>query len=1590
MSSRWLGATLVAASVFADPLFDFKDVSAGDHAVVTSFTMPAQKLVGVVNTHLPTATTLSCTDCNTACSVAKHEQGMCNDAPGFSGIAIDPCTFEAVAVTDRGPNQDCSDAAAKGFPLKDFAPAMLRFSLQETKIATDGWVSLKDNALVPVNGLPNKATDDKGLGGQTNHATQSCAGPPFALSPSGLDLEEVQFLSQDTFIGCDEYGPKIVIWSSTGEILTTYVPSNLAGNTYTDANTKSAVKGVLPAIFSARRDNRGMESLAVNPAKTRVAACMQSTMDGGGVTGATANADLRASRVLRCAVIDITDIYNPILITEKVHIQSDAFTTYTAAKRGKASKQKDVKYSGAAWLKDDRVLFLERAKSSGDNVAVVLLEIDFATGTDIKDVAAYNDITLTTGTVKGLAALEGKTIDTTGTAVSVVDPTATLAGLTSAVTPMTSKVSFDFADVPAAAAAKISSKLEGLTIVNSHTILLAEDNDFGYEGNSYSKFHVVQLKTALPYEKSCPAASPLKTFPTGSSGASPKVTSIVFPPQKLMGVVNPHLSKTESDCFDCSQSCATTDKHEQGMCNDAPGFSGIAIDPCTFEAVAVTDRGPNQDCSDAAAKGFPLKEFAPAMVSFKFQTALGNAEKLNIEKWVELKDNSLTPVNGLPNKATDDKALLGQTNGATMTCGAFADFEYKQSGVDLEEVQFLSQDTFIGCDEYGPKIVIWSSTGEILTTYVPSNLAGNTYTDANTKSAVKGVLPAIFSARRDNRGMESLAVNPAKTRVAACMQSTMDGGGVTGATANADLRASRVLRCAVIDITDIYNPILITEKVHIQSDAFTTYTAAKRGKASKQKDVKYSGAAWLKDDRVLFLERAKSSGDNVAVVLLEIDFATGTDIKDVAAYNDITLTTGTVKGLAALEGKTIDTTGTAVSVVDPTATLAGLTSAVTPMTSKVSFDFADVPAAAAAKISSKLEGLTIVNSHTILLAEDNDFGYEGNSYSKFHVVQLPNELPFVKSCPATAPETTTFPFEDVAAETDPVVNTFQFPPQKLAGVVNPDLKNGTAVVCVECDSHCGRTDKHEQGMCNDAPGFSGIAIDPCTFEAVAVTDRGPNQDCSDAAAKGFPLKEFAPAMARFTFGKSGWGNKQNVIVPTGWTPLTANGSTITGLPNKATDDKALLGQTDSDAMTCGAFADFEYKQSGVDLEEVQFLSQDTFIGCDEYGPKIVIWSSTGEILTTYVPSNLAGNTYTDANTKSAVKGVLPAIFSARRDNRGMESLAVNPAKTRVAACMQSTMDGGGVTGATANADLRASRVLRCAVIDITDIYNPILITEKVHIQSDAFTTYTAAKRGKASKQKDVKYSGAAWLKDDRVLFLERAKSSGDNVAVVLLEIDFATGTDIKDVAAYNDITLTTGTVKGLAALEGKTIDTTGTAVSVVDPTATLAGLTSAVTPMTSKVSFDFADVPAAAAAKISSKLEGLTIVNSHTILLAEDNDFGYEGNSYSKFHVVQLKTALPYEKSCPASSLTPAPTVVNTSSPATPTPPVTIQDSDDGLSGGAIAGIVIGSLLGVALLVGIAIGVYFLAGGGAAAAAGNDAGEVKAEMNETPNSPDQV
>lgn len=189
-----------------------------------------------------------------------------------------------------------------------------------------------------------------------------------------------------------------------------------------------------------------------------------------------------------------------------------------------------------------------------------------------------------------------------------------------------------------------------------------------------------------------------------------------------------------------------------------------------------------------------------------------------------------------------------------------------------------------------------------------------------------------------------------------------------------------------------------------------------------------------------------------------------------------------------------------------------------------------------------------------------------------------------------------------------------------------------------------------------------------TLEFYAVTDRGPNADGpgkvdrpAGAGSKVFLMPEFQPAIGIIRVAD---GHARLVATR----PLiNLDGSAVTGLPPEATST-ALLPEVPLDANFRFNGAARRFDRQGLDLEAVTRPDEDGKLWLsDEYGPYILrVDPSTGKILQKLAPGTAPSD--------------LPAVFGERRTNRGLEGLTIDPVTRKLYASLQSPIDPLGSDG----------------------------------------------------------------------------------------------------------------------------------------------------------------------------------------------------------------------------------------------------------------------------------------------------------------------
>jgi hypothetical protein len=195
---------------------------------------------------------------------------------GFSGLTYDGTTrdgkYKFVTHTDRGPNAEPT-GILRPFLLPQFAPEVVRFTLDPTngKFELTQRIQLKRPNGSLLTGLPNTSLSSNASQPYNDEVPVDLFGNTLSLDPLGADLEGIVIDADGAMWMVDEYRPAIYKFDAQGVMLARYVPIG----THAAAGKPVPAPGVmgeygieaLPAVIAQRRQNRGMEALALQGGK---------------------------------------------------------------------------------------------------------------------------------------------------------------------------------------------------------------------------------------------------------------------------------------------------------------------------------------------------------------------------------------------------------------------------------------------------------------------------------------------------------------------------------------------------------------------------------------------------------------------------------------------------------------------------------------------------------------------------------------------------------------------------------------------------------------------------------------------------------------------------------------------------------------------------------------------------------------------------------------------------------------------------------------------------------------------------------------------------------------------------------------------------------------------------------------------------------------------------------------------------------------------------------------------------------------------------------------------------------------------------
>ena len=199
---------------------------------------------------------------------------------GFSGLTfegLDPETGEWLftTTTDRGPNglptKTRDGRPARPFMDPDFRVQWIRFGYQpETKKLTlRERTVLTDQQGHEISGMPNFVGDNENGILTGDEVPVDASGNILPTDPMGLDTESVALDRDGTYWMTEEYRPSILHFTAAGRLITRWSPVGSPTNMGT---------AILPEHFKKRRLNRGFEGVALQ--RDSIFAFLQSGFKG--------------------------------------------------------------------------------------------------------------------------------------------------------------------------------------------------------------------------------------------------------------------------------------------------------------------------------------------------------------------------------------------------------------------------------------------------------------------------------------------------------------------------------------------------------------------------------------------------------------------------------------------------------------------------------------------------------------------------------------------------------------------------------------------------------------------------------------------------------------------------------------------------------------------------------------------------------------------------------------------------------------------------------------------------------------------------------------------------------------------------------------------------------------------------------------------------------------------------------------------------------------------------------------------------------------------------------------------------------------
>jgi DNA-binding beta-propeller fold protein YncE len=242
-------------------------------------------------------------------AIGKTKAGQTLRLGGFSGLAFEGVTADGklkfISNTDRGPNGEPNAAAQRPFLLPQFSPRLVRFTLDPAtgKFDLIEQILLRNADGAPLTGLPNTKLAGTTDTPYNDEIPIDLFGSTVPLDPLGGDFEGIVVAEDGTFWLPDEYRPAIYHFKANGRLIERFIPfgTHAAAGLPVPAPGTAGPFGIeaLPAVIAQRRQNRGMEAIAIKDGK--IYAFVQSPIRN---PPSLANGALNAMRNVRVVEFD--------------------------------------------------------------------------------------------------------------------------------------------------------------------------------------------------------------------------------------------------------------------------------------------------------------------------------------------------------------------------------------------------------------------------------------------------------------------------------------------------------------------------------------------------------------------------------------------------------------------------------------------------------------------------------------------------------------------------------------------------------------------------------------------------------------------------------------------------------------------------------------------------------------------------------------------------------------------------------------------------------------------------------------------------------------------------------------------------------------------------------------------------------------------------------------------------------------------------------------------------------------------------------------------------------------------------------------